>query len=228
MMLRQFWTWLRLPVSIKIRVIRLLFCRALKRPCQKHDIIWGSVFLYASEHKLNVLANNGAYQLELIYKDRPLAVGVRGHLSSDVFTFFQLFVTEEYTPFFQRVGRYDIKSIIDCGANVGYFSVQALTWFPQAKVLLVEPDLENLNQIETNLTRNNLDKSCELVHGAIWSTHQYLEINDSGEEWAYQVHPAESVTSLRGFTLLKLMQIAGYDRIDILKLDVEGNRRAFI
>jgi FkbM family methyltransferase len=160
--------------------------------------------------------------LDFIYHQRPLVLDVRGQTSSDIFTFFQLFVANEYAPFFQKIRKSNIKSIIDCGANVGYFSVQVLTWFPAAKALLVEPDLDNLAQIETNLSRNNLGESCELIHGAIWPTDQYLEIYDKGGEWAYQVQPSESVSELKGFTLLKLMQTAGFDRIDLLKLDVEG------
>ena len=56
--------------------------------------------------------------------------------SSDYTVLRQVFIDREY----EIPSLADPRTIIDCGANVGYASVHFLTRFPNVKVIAVEPD----------------------------------------------------------------------------------------
>ena len=90
--------------------------------------------------------------------------------TSDLRTFYQVFVNNEYdikVPF-------DPKIIIDGGANIGLFSILISNRFPQSKIIAIEPDSENFKLLEHNLS-GYPTVSCE--NAGIWSKNTSLKVS---------------------------------------------------
>jgi len=81
--------------------------------------------------------------------------------ASDFATFYSVFVKEEYRLWnlkrFAEIEAFVNNSpkcplIIDCGANVGYTSLYFKLLFPEAKLVLIEPEFENLQSCKKLLS----------------------------------------------------------------------------
>jgi FkbM family methyltransferase len=120
------------------------------------------------------------------------------------------------------------RVIIDCGANNGYASVYFLHHFPEARVIAVEPDPSNAELCRRNV-RQFGDRAV-VVEKAIWGSVEELEFVEEtkrlGEEWGIQVQAKEdsgAASTVEGIDIPTLIGLTGFDRIDILKIDIEGS-----
>jgi FkbM family methyltransferase len=142
--------------------------------------------------------------------------------TSDVPTFEEVFVAREYDlPF----SDFEPVQIIDLGANIGYASVYFSARWPGAKVLAVEPDGQNTAMLERNtrpwpgITR---------LQAAVWAHPARVAIAnpaDASNAFRMQEFPEDDGSSVTAFTVDQLIDSVGCDRLDLLKMDVEGAER---
>lgn len=59
------------------------------------------------------------------------------------------------------------SAILDCGANIGVFALQAYATFPDLPVKCYEPDSANVKQLKLNLASNGIQ--ADIVSKAVWS-----------------------------------------------------------
>ena len=112
--------------------------------------------------------------------------------------------------------------IIDGGAYVGYSSIYFSLKYPRAKIIAVEPNDSNFEILEKN-TRNF--SNIQRIKAGLWDKNASLKIRDCGSgAWGYRTEELEETTNseLQGITVNALLEDSGFDRIDILKLDIEG------
>ena len=116
-------------------------------------------------------------------------------------------------------------TVIDIGANLGYFTVIAAgRGGPSGKVFSYEPDPRNLNLLKKNITVNGFknvtplstalsDRSGtrKLFFGDNQTTHSFSDKRGTGL--------SESVVT---DTLDNSLKTLGYSRVDIIKMDIEG------
>jgi FkbM family methyltransferase len=144
-------------------------------------------------------------------------------LTSDLEVFEQIFVHKEYSSLDDINNP---KVIVDCGAYVGYSTVYFLNKFPDSTVVAVEADRENFLLSELNLAP--YEKRVTLLHSAIWSRSGGLVVvrgrYRDGKEWANQVRECISgeTADVTAIDLLSLMDKAGLNEVDLLKIDIEG------
>ncbi len=146
--------------------------------------------------------------------------------SSDLYVFDQIFVDREYRCL---DGLKNVRTIIDAGANVGYSSAYLLSRFPNAQVIAIEPDADNFAMLQRNLAV--YQDRAQLIHGAVWSEDTMLDFSDSfqgtGDEWARQVGTARDGTgSVTAMSIPSILNKAGWDKVDLLKMDIEGAEEA--
>lgn len=191
-----------------------------------HEIIWTSFFYFALQQSIRVHENQSGYLIEFSYHDKPLCVLVRKYESSDIYVFFQVFIRDEYSPFFKCLKALEEapQVCLDAGANVGYFTLALGCWFPTSKVFSVEPDLENYQVLLTNLSLNGMKEFVVPVHAALWVENKKLFLQRQAvQEWAYTV--TEEVTSdgeCEALTIGKILNNYELDRFCAIKIDVEG------
>jgi len=138
--------------------------------------------------------------------------------TSDIFTFWQIFINKEYDMPFKTAP----NLIIDGGANVGYSAVFFANKFPQAKIIAIEPERTNFEILRENTINY---QNIELLNSGIWNKNTYLKIQDIGvRKDAFMVEEVnlEEQRSFKAVTIGEILRKSGYDAIDILKLDIEG------
>jgi FkbM family methyltransferase len=167
------------------------------------------------------------------FEDRTAGIttlSIRGHNApislrngtSDFAVFKQVFIHEQYNLPAIDESRY----IVDAGANIGLTSLYLLLRNPNAQVIAVEPDSENLAMAAENLAPFR-DRCC-LIQAAVWSQSGTIGISRGdyrdGRHWATRVETdlksaAEEVPAM---TIHEIMEVADFKRIDFLKMDIEG------
>jgi FkbM family methyltransferase len=120
----------------------------------------------------------------------------------------------------------DVRLVIDCGANVGYSSAFFLSQFSSCHLIAVEPDPGNFTMLNRNLLAYG--ERVTLVRAGIWSHSTPLALSRGrfrdGREWSVQVRTCEpnEETHLQGVGIESLLATSGFDRISLLKIDIEG------
>ena len=140
--------------------------------------------------------------------------------TSDVYVFYQVFLYNEYDIKFKTTPRV----IIDGGANIGLFTVKMKAEFPDAKIICVEPDKSNFQQLQKNVSPYE-DVFCE--NRGVWSREAKLKVWDKYEigEWAYVVEEDEKDWNVNAISIKALMKKYNIDFIDVLKLDIESSEK---
>ena len=143
--------------------------------------------------------------------------------TTDELVFDQIFIEREYSCLDGLPGA---GLIIDCGANVGYSSAYLLTRFPGSTVIAVEPDPVTFATLEANLAPYGSRASAIL--SGVWSHETGLVIEEApyrgGGAWATQVRecrPGEAA-QMRAVDVGSLIRGSGFDRVSLLKVDIEG------
>lgn len=158
-------------------------------------------------------------------RPRALAVaGVAGPVwlrpgGIDVTVFEKIFLADEYELPFTAAPR----RIVDAGAHIGLASRFFAHRYPAARILALEPMAANLAVLRRNAA---VAPQIEVLPGALWGRSAPLA-GSGGESWAHvmaEAGPADP-GAIRGITIPDILAHTGWDRIDLLKLDVEGAER---
>jgi FkbM family methyltransferase len=142
--------------------------------------------------------------------------------------FDQIMLEEEFKPFVQLIADEGIviKNIIDCGANIGLTSLYFSRKFPGCRILALEPEPENFQQLSRNVRANNLNLVCPVQIG-VWSKKALLEHDVSfcyAKDWAFSVRESSQGTgSIAVDTLDNILNERDFPDVDYIKMDVEGS-----
>jgi FkbM family methyltransferase len=118
--------------------------------------------------------------------------------------------------------------ILDCGANIGLATLYFKKLYPQARVIAFEADPVIHTVLSTNLVRNGA-ADVETVNAALWTRTGGIEFWCEGADSGAVAGPA---SNLRGPTRLvpslRLRDVLEKERVDLLKLDIEGAEQAVL
>jgi len=120
--------------------------------------------------------------------------------------------------------------IIDCGSNVGMSVLFFKRLFPKAHIIAVEPDPETFGVLQRNISQNGL-ADVVLHNKAIadrdGTTSFYMNPGNPGDlgmSTIGQGHlPKELVVPA-----VRLSKLIGKERVDFLKLDIEGSETGVV
>jgi FkbM family methyltransferase len=145
--------------------------------------------------------------------------------TTDLLVLEQVFLDQEYN--FDAAPPESIRYIADLGSNIG---VTALMWaerFPSAQMVFVEPDPENFALLEKN-TAGFRDR-CTCIKAAVSAQRGSTSFFRSAREYSHSIlktNDAVSEIPVRTITLSDVLHAAGFPRIDLLKMDIEGGEIA--
>lgn len=126
----------------------------------------------------------------------------------------------------------NIEYVVDIGGNIGAFSRQILNFFPNAKIMLCEPEPELMKY-----AKENTDNKLIYVQKAIVGDHTLKEVKFIVCKWQGNHHvegrfnwdnytPAGSEKIgeivVEADTLMHLIRLENFTRVDLLKIDTEG------
>ena len=139
--------------------------------------------------------------------------------TSDALTFDEVFVAREYEL---PIRGFAPRHILDLGANVGYASVLFAARWPEVRILAVEPERENMVLLKRNTGGY---RTIDALHAAVWSRPGEVAIaNPDDEANAFRMTEANANAAQKvpAYTIAQLIDRMGCDRLDLLKMDVEG------
>lgn len=142
--------------------------------------------------------------------------------STDWYVLEEIFVDKVYQPITERDLR-DVRNVVDLGANTGFSLRLWQTLYPQARVIAVEPDSENLKMCEYNVRPDSGD-TC-LIRACVAGKARPVSLDRSGGAWRFAMreieHPGdESVPAMTLPQILASCEVHG--PVDLLKCDIEG------
>ncbi len=143
--------------------------------------------------------------------------------TSDLNVFTQIFISREYRCLDEVQ---EPALIIDCGANVGYSSAYFLSRFPKARLIAIEPDPNNFVMLLKNIRL--FGSRAAAICSGVWSREVGLVISEEpfgdGREWARTVRAARDgeKPEMMATDIGTLLKESGFERISILKVDIEG------
>ena len=124
-----------------------------------------------------------------------------------------------------------IRNIIDGGANIGAETIRFANYFPNAKIISIEPNKSNFEILKQNTKEYSNITS---IHAALFNKEQKLYLSNPqknnkadnfNESFSIEFNKLHSSEAVEGITLSKILIENNFKNIDILKLDIEGAER---
>jgi len=119
------------------------------------------------------------------------------------------------------------KTILDLGANIGMTAIYFHRSFPNAELACVEPMPANLRILRKNLQLNTVKAT--IISGAVHPADGRLLMEVAGKDYGHRVvkHSetvGEQYIEVPAVSIPTLLGILRWDRIGLLKIDIEGHR----
>ena len=136
---------------------------------------------------------------------------------------------------FQRVyesGEVAIRpgdTVIDCGDHVGVFSRYALR-HGAGRVIAIEPEPGNLACLETNLAEEISPGRVSVVRAGVWDentrlTFFHFDKNPAQDTFLRGPRKAAELEGVQVLPLDEIVEQLGLERVDFIKMDIEGSER---
>ena len=146
--------------------------------------------------------------------------------SSDWHLLNEVFVNDEYEALLKSdVG--NPRWIVDLGSNIGLTLRLWRQNYPEARILAVEPDPDNVRVLQRNVAQIQ-DGQIILEQACVLGYARPVHLQQGAGEWAYSVRDngAETSTPITAFTMAELLDKHCRDEmIDVLKCDIEGTEK---
>lgn len=133
----------------------------------------------------------------------------------------------------QAILKKEKLSVIDIGANVGFFSIFMLYNFPGSRVYAYEPMPFNFNKIQHYKAENNLS-GLTPYNKAVSSSNGTLSLNHTGNDAfstmasVYESTGRNNKIEVKAVSLESVFRDHKLDRLDFMKLDCEGSEYAIL
>src|SRR6267142_5355934 len=146
---------------------------------------------------------------------------------TDVLTFDEVLVEQVYKSVLPYLRECDY--VVDLGANIGLTSLYFANCYPGCRVVAVEPNPSTYDVLCANLSELVKAGRCTTLKAAIWGSETVLIADQPKNPEHYSAFatrktsgPVSFGDEISGMPLKQIMAEAGLERIDLLKVDVEG------
>jgi FkbM family methyltransferase len=148
--------------------------------------------------------------------------------TSDVHVYRAIFDENEYDFLVEK----EPQIIIDAGANIGLSTILFANRYPNATIIAIEPETSNIKMLEKNTEPYD---NIHIIKAALWDSVDEINLFDVGlDNWSFMVGDNHNDIRLpdtkerqltKTITIDKIMEEYNIDKIDILKMDIEGSER---
>jgi FkbM family methyltransferase len=115
------------------------------------------------------------------------------------------------------------RVIVDAGANIGMSTIYFANRYPNSRIIAIEPEGSNIRILKRNCC---FFPNVKIIQGALWSSSGEVSLTNHGKEpWTFAVAEGpvpDANSKVKSYSMLDILEIANADRIDLLKLDIEG------
>jgi FkbM family methyltransferase len=139
----------------------------------------------------------------------------------------EVLVEDEYSCI-QQLFPHDAKPrVMDLGANIGSFALRLFLHTPAAHVVSVEAANDTFQLLKTN-RQSNPGFNWEVLNCGVWRENGPLTLMRRGLSVGHRVIEGSGDDVVEGISLPTLLEKLGWDRIDLIKMDIEGGEEAVI
>lgn len=136
--------------------------------------------------------------------------------TTDMDVFDEIFIGDELDYTFENV-----NVIVDAGAHIGLTAIKFSILYPKAKIIAIEPEESNYELLKLN---SYIYPNIIPVKAPLLGKKRFAKINKENlENWEFYVVESETETEMKSTTIEDLMNKFRFEKIDILKLDIEGS-----
>lgn len=147
-------------------------------------------------------------------------------------TFLEMFIGEPYFRHLPSELRKKINPVVlDIGANIGLFSLYSCSQLQKPKISAYEPDKNNFDKLQRNISENDLSEAIKAFNMAIAENGQmkFVAAEVGGTSMSEEIYKTQGRNSKSGkdeFTYVSSISILdvmkGIGHVDIFKMDCEG------
>lgn len=119
-------------------------------------------------------------------------------------------------------------TVVDIGANVGYFSLYLLFKVPEARVLAFEPLPVNAKLLNQHKKANDLSDELTIEQSAVYGTEDRIQIHFNNTldfsvgASILNREDTNEVMDIKAYSLPEIFSSFGFDHVDLMKIDCEG------
>jgi FkbM family methyltransferase len=152
---------------------------------------------------------------------RPLVL--RTGRIGDLYILYEVMASDAYYIKQDLIAPGTVKTIVDCGANIGLTSLYLASAYPLARVYSVEADPDNYAMLcENTATEPRIIP----IHACVVATpRETVHFDNEGPAWGRKSGATQKGTSVPALTLDELLARYEMKCIDLLKMDIEGAER---
>lgn len=144
--------------------------------------------------------------------------------TTDLLVLEQVFLDGEYRV--EPIEPESIGYIVDLGSNIG---VTAMFWaqrYPEALMVLVEPDPDNFKLLQRNTEA--FKHRCILINAAVSDRQGVTSFFRSDREYGHSILKTDDCVSeiqVQTLTVSDVLRASGFPRVDLFKMDIEGGEQ---
>jgi FkbM family methyltransferase len=138
-------------------------------------------------------------------------------------------VSEIFDGRLYDISAVEVKRVLDLGANIGAATMFFASRFPEAEFACVEPSPSNQLVLRESI-RLNLIRATVFA-GAVGIEAGEADLHLGGDPDMFSLTPAiasEKTIRIRQFTVPDLLTALGWEKIDVLKIDIEGYEKILL
>lgn len=120
---------------------------------------------------------------------------------------------------------FEPKTIIDAGANSGLASLYFKLRFPEASIVALEIESENVKMIRKNLENFS---DIDIQEKALYYKKAYFKVENpynATNSFVIKEVPKEAGYEIESTTIDAILAEKNWDTVDILKIDIEGSEK---
>ena len=213
--------WFRTPYFLYPLLFKYLLSKILHYESSPVISNW-IYFLRLTKHTDILFDKISADIVRITNRDFDHTVLVRIY-SSDILVYIQIYYHGEYNSI-KKLQFHNQPTIIDLGANVGFFSLWSVSIWNDAQILAIEPDPENFDQLNAQIQLNKLT-NVKTANLAIWTKDQTVSLTrpEHSLNWSFKISEnTQWNDTVEGLTLSSILARFGLVKIQLLKMDIEG------
>ncbi len=143
---------------------------------------------------------------------------------SDILVMQEIFEDRIYRP----VEQWSLRpkpTILDLGGNIGLATMYFVSIFPEAEVVVVEPEQANRKLLEQNCAGMVAGKRLKVAGNFVGARDGFAGIDRGADSWAFRKVDSGTVAAeqIECLSMPSLMQRFGLAQVDLLKCDIEGS-----
>jgi FkbM family methyltransferase len=144
--------------------------------------------------------------------------------TTDLLVLEQVFLDREYDV--KPIAPESIEYIVDLGSNIGVTAMYWAQQYPNARMVLVEPEPHNFQLLSRN-TAAFRDR-CTLLNVAVSDRRGATSFFRSDREYGHSILKTDDCVAeiqVPTLTVSDVLSEAGFPRVDLLKMDIEGGEQ---